>query len=246
MNAIPKTNTCVVFATPCYDYRVCYEFLKSSLETEWALNARGIARGYIGRGGDQFIAKVRNKIVTEFLKNYPMATHLFFLDDDIGWPALKVVEFLDRPEDILAGIYPKKQETRDFPVELEADAETGALVERGGLIKARGVPTGFMRIKRHVLEKLAEAAGTFLEQDANGEWGEYYEIFRCGVLNGEFTGEDYLFCQNAMAVGFEIWVDPDIQFTHRGGKKWSDNLSLHLDTFRDKARLASQQLKEPA
>lgn len=246
MTDLPKTDTCVIFATPCYDHRVCYEFLKSSLETEWALNARGIARGYIGRGGDQFIAKVRNKIVTEFLKNYPMATHLFFLDDDIGWPPGKVIEFLDRPEDIIAGIYPKKQENRDFPVELEADAFSGSLVERDGLVKARGVPTGFMRIKRRVLEKMAEVSGTFREMDADGTWGEYYEIFRCGVMNGEFNGEDYIFCQNAMAMGFEIWVDPNIPFTHRGNKKWADNLSLHLDVFREKAKVASEKLKDPA
>jgi hypothetical protein len=246
MSDLPTTDKCVVFATPCYDHRVCYEFYKSGLETEWALNARGIARGYIGRGGDQFIAKVRNKIVSEFLTNYPMATDLFFLDDDIGWPALKVVEFLDRPEDIVAGIYPKKQEDRDFPVELEADATTGSLVERDGLVKARAVPTGFMRIKRHVLESLAERAGTFREQDANGSWGTYYEIFRCGVVNGEFNGEDYLFCQNAQALGFEIWVDPNIEFTHRGNKRWKDTLAVHLDVFRDKAILAANKLKEPA
>lgn len=243
---IPKTDTCVIFGTPSYDHRVCYEFYKSGLETEWALNARGIARGYIGRGGDQFIAKVRNKIATEFLQNYPMATHLFFLDDDIGWPALKVIEFLDRREDIVAGIYPKKQETRDFPVELEADSDTGSLIERDGLVKARAVPTGFMCIRRGVLEKLAEAAGTFREMDADGTWQTHYEIFRCGVMNGEFNGEDYIFCLNAQAAGFEIWVDPDIKFTHRGNKKWSDNLADHLEVFREKARMAAAKLKEPA
>lgn len=246
MTELPTTTVCVIFGTPCYDHRVCYEFLRSSLETEWALNARGWARGYIGRGGDQFIAKARNKIVSEFLQNYPMATHLFFLDDDISWPAKKAIEFLERDLDIIAGVYPKKQEQRDFPVELEADKTTGALVEVNGLVKARAVPTGFMCIKRRVLEALAEQSGIFRETEADGIQKEFYNIFRTGVMNEEFNGEDYLFCMNAQALGFDIWVDPDIEFTHRGNKKWSDTLALHLDVFREKGKVAAQKLKEPA
>lgn len=245
MNSIPTTSTCVIFGTPTYDHRVCYEFHRSALETEWALNAKGWARGYIGRGGDQFIAKARNKIATEFLQSYPMATHLFFIDDDVGWPAHKVIEFLSRPEDIIAGIYPKKQDDRDFPVELEADATTGELIEKDGLIKARAVPTGFMCIRRRVLEKLAEQAGIFREYEIGAGKREFYNIFRTGVMNEEFNGEDYLMCLNATALGFEIWVDPNIEFTHRGQRKWTDNLSLHLDVFREKARLAAQKIKEP-
>lgn len=236
------SKTVVLFATPSYDHRVSYEFFKSSIETEWALTAAGIAHGYIGRGGDQFIAKVRNKLTTEFLVQYPMGTDLFFIDDDVGWPAAKVIEFLNRPEDIVAGIYPKKQETLDFPVELEADKATGKLIERNGLIRATGVPTGFMRIKRHVLEELVKHCGQFHELDADGTKRYHYALFRTGISeDGEFNGEDWTFCQNARAAGFEIWVDPNIPFTHRGNKLWSANLADHLDVFRSKGEAAAQE-----
>lgn len=236
---------CVIFGTPSYSHSVSTEFFKSSIETEWLITAKGLARGYITHPGDQFIAKVRNKIVTEFLVNYPMATDLFFLDDDLGWPAQKVIDFLGRPEDIVAGIYPKKQDSRDFPVELQADLETGALIERDGLIRANGVPTGFMRIKRHVLETLAKHAGKFRDIAADGTEPEYYEIFRAGVgPDGRFWGEDWTFCQNAMAAGFEIWVDPNITFTHRGAKKWTDRLSDHLDTFRAKGKVGAETARQ--
>lgn len=234
------TSTCVIFGTPSYSHSVSTEFFKSSIETEWLITAKGLARGYITHPGDQFIAKVRNKIVTEFLVNYPMATDLFFLDDDLGWPAQKVIDFLERPEDIVAGIYPKKQDSRDFPVELQADLKTGALIERDGLIRANGVPTGFMRIKRRVLESMSKQSGTFRDQSADGTWHEHFNIFRCGVVNEEFCGEDYLFCQSAIGLGFEIWVDPNITFTHRGNKKWTDRLSDHLDTFRVKGKVGAE------
>jgi hypothetical protein len=235
---------CVIFGIPSYDNRVCYEFFGSMLDTERLLTCQQISHGYIGLGGDQFIARVRNKLATQFLRDYPEGTDLFFLDDDIGWPAEKIVEFLKRPEDIVAGIYPKRQDKSDFPVEFAADPDGGALIERNGLIKALAAPAGFMRIRRHVLERMAPAAGVFHEREPDGRQATYYDIFRTGVVNEEFSGEDFLFCQNARLAGFEIWVDPNIDFTHRGTKAWSGNLSLHLRTFHKQARSDASQPME--
>jgi len=223
-----------IFGTPCYDHRVCYEFFRSSIETISALSGSGIPYGFIARAGDQFIAKARNKIVSEFLA-IPQATDLFFIDDDVGWPAEAVLRLLNRPEDIVFGAYPKKQAETDFPVELVADSVTGALNERDGMVMAKAGPTGFMRIKRHVLERLAEHSGTFHEIDADGVDRTHPNIFRTGVSeDGFFCGEDYIFCQNWLALGGELWCVPDIEFTHRGNKMWRDTLANHLDVFRAK------------
>lgn len=226
----------VIFATPSFDFRVSLEFLRSSIETEWALQGRGIAHGHIQIGGDCYLAKVRNKLVTEFLTDYPTATDFFFLDDDIGWPAAKIVEFLDRPEPVLAGIYPLKSEDLNFPVELTVDAESGALIERDGLVQANAVPTGFLRIKRHVLETLAAQSTTFKESGVGGVVKEYWNIFEMGRADdGWWWGEDYCFCQKWRATGGEIWVDPSIAFTHRGNRAWKADLSHHLQAYRDRA-----------
>jgi hypothetical protein len=219
------------------------EFHRSTIETEWMLADKGIPHGYLQRGGDQFIAKVRSKLATEFLRDYPMATDLFFLDDDIGWPAAKVVEFIERPEDVLAGVYPKKSDARDFPVELSVDPVSGLLIERDGLVKANGVPTGFMRIKRHVLERLAEKAPLFRDLELDGSTKEYHGIFQSGIgPDGWWWGEDYSFCRNVTDLGCEIWVDPAIEFTHRGNKKWTDTLADHMGVFRDRAFAAAAAL----
>ncbi len=226
--------TKVIFATPSFTYAVSLEYLRSFTETQWALGQSGIQSGMITRGGDCFIAKVRNKIVTEFLDGFPDATDLFFLDDDIGWPALKVVEFLSRPEDVICGIYPKKSDDADFPVELSV--VDGALVDRDGLVKANAAGAGFMRIKRHVLETLAASAHKFKDLELGGDVREFYGIFETGIgPNGWWWGEDYAFCQKWIGAGGEIWVDPAIEFSHRGQKKWTASLSDHMQTFRDRA-----------
>ena len=91
------------------------------------------------------------------------------------------------------------------------------------------MPTGFLRIKRHVLEKMA-AASTKFKSLEDGVWKDYYNIFEMGPgSDGQWYGEDDAFCRKWADMGGLIWVDPDIQFTHRGTKKWTAKLLDHLD-----------------
>jgi hypothetical protein len=83
------------------------------------------------------------------------------------------------------------------------------------------MPTGFMRIQRRVFEGI-EAQ----EYNVFGETVKEY--FGCGPKNGSFIGEDVTFCLNAMQAGFELWIQPDIDFTHTGSKVFNGNLHRHL------------------
>ena len=221
----------VVFATPTLDHRVSIEHRNSLLQASRLLSERNIGHDYIAIGGDCYLAKVRNKLVTMFLRDFPDSTDLFFLDEDVGFPPEKVVEFLLRPEPVVAGVYPKKSDNLDFPVQMLA--ENGALIEEGGFCMVGNVGAGFLRIKRKVLEVLAEHAEKFREYP-DGE--EYHNIFSMGMGTDHlWWGEDYVFVQKVVSLGGEVWVDPDIAFTHRGMKAWSARLSDHLSVFRDKA-----------
>lgn len=233
----------VLFATPSLDHRVTLDYLKSWTNTVWALKDKGVVHGRIDRGGDCFIAKVRSKIVTDFLSG--PGTDLFFLDDDLRWPAQKVLEFIERPEDIVAGIYPKKSDVMDWPVALQADAETGELIESNGLYLAEFAGCGFMRIKRHVLDVLYPKAPQFRDIEFGGVTMESRAIFNSGPAHdGWWRGEDVEFCRAAHDAGFQVWVDPDIDFGHRGEKRWDGNLSHHLDIFRGRARMAVNSKRE--
>jgi len=231
-----STVTYVIFATPSLDHKVTVDFLRSALATDAACEKAGFTRGWAQRCGDPFIAKARSKMVAEFLDT-PEATDLFFLDDDLGWPAHKVIEFLNRPEDVICGVYPKKQDKPDWPVSLAAHADTRKLVERDGLIMATHVPTGFLRIKRHVLEDLYYKAPVFRDVEINGDRVKYHAVFNSGPGADEWWwGEDYAFSNALTAAGYEMWVDPDIAFKHRGSKTWTGTLIDGVSTFRDRAR----------
>jgi hypothetical protein len=245
--------TFVVFSTPTFARSPCIEYVVSMCQTQTMMTQMKIDHVTTLLGGDPYLAKVRNRLVGTFLSEYPKATDLFFLDDDIGWPPEKIIEFLNRPEDIVCGVYPKKQDAPEFPVTLELD--NGQMIQKDGLFLAHLAPTGFMRIKRHVLEKLAARSQKYQEVIPGGRTAIFWEIFqnRCvdmqiealrtadidamskaelaahlkraigltvGQQNGEWWGEDYFFTQRWREMGGQVWVDPNIKFTHRGSKAW--------------------------
>lgn len=231
---------CVVFATPTLAHQVSVDFLNAMLDVRLLLAQRGIPHAFRQVGGDCFVAKARNKLATQFVQEHPQATDLFFVDDDVGFPAEKVIEFLGRPEDVVAGVYPKKSDATDFPVTLLGSAD--GLIEHNGLIQAHAVPTGFLRIKRRVVEQLAGRSTKFKDRGANGEIEEFYNIFEAGRgPDGFWWGEDYTFCRKWSDLGGEIWVDPSIPFKHRGSKTWKAALSDHMDTFRANAITAVKE-----
>jgi hypothetical protein len=236
----------VAFAIPSLNHSVAMEFFASAMQTDWLLAEHGYRRAYLNHCGDQFIAKARNKLVNDFLINHPDTDNFFFLDDDLGWPAQKVLEFLERDEDVLVGVYPKKAEDvtdKDWPVML--CGENGKLVEKDGLVRCLRAPTGFMRIKRRVLEALLPHAPPFMDTNRKGETQSTPGFFAAGAApDGWFWTEDYIFSQNVTASGFEIWADPDIEFTHRGGHAWKGRIKDDLPAFRKRARQAhSIQMK---
>lgn len=223
-----------MFATPSLDHRVTLDYLRSWTNTVSLFKDQGVSMGMISRGGDCFVAKVRNKLVKQFLDG--PGTDLFFLDDDLGWPAISALQFALRPEPIIAGVYPKKSDDMDWPVALDADGLTGHLIEDQGLYQASFAGTGFMRIKREVLEALVKVVPTFRDVEIDGKSEEYPMIFASGLdSDGWWCGEDVAFCRLARAHGFPLWVDPNIDFIHRGGKSWKGKLSEHLPKFRDRA-----------
>jgi hypothetical protein len=220
----------VCIATPSLTHGVAIEYLRSALQTDWELTKRGYDRAYLTHCGDQFIAKARNKLVNDFLVNHPGVENFFFIDDDLGWPAEKFIEFIERDEDVLVGVYPKRSDDEDWPVVVKG--EGGVLEERDHLIRVLRGPTGFMRIKRRVLEALQPHAPLFKDINPQGQTEETHAFFAAGVApDGWFWTEDYIFCNNVVAAGFEIWADPDVEFTHRGSKAWGGTLRSVVPTF---------------
>lgn len=222
----------VAFAMPTFSAAQCLEGRDSMIMTDRLLTRSGVNVIYLSLPHDPYLAKARSKLATIFLEDYPHADILFFIDDDISWPAQKALDLILRPEPVVAGVYPKKTEGLQFPCSLLGDVNTGKILEHDGMWAASMVPTGFLAIKRPVIEMIAKNSGKFWDSD-NRDVSKrrlYAEIFKMGVWPGEqeWYGEDPWFCREWRDMGGEIWVDPDIEFTHRGSRKWCARLLGNL------------------
>lgn len=235
--------THVRFATPCLGHQVTLEYLMAALHTQELMLSNGIRHTWANRPGDPFIAKARSSIACDFLATEE--TDLFFLDDDIRWPAHKVLEFIESDAPVIAGVYPHKLDALSFPCSLEATED--GLVEKDGLYRAVLAPTGFMRIKRWVLEALYEDAPPYRETEADGRTFERRAIFNSGPgIDGNWWGEDYSFCNACRAHGIDVWIDPDIPFHHRGQKRYEARMSNSIEVFKAKAEGRTKTTSEAA
>lgn len=219
----------VVFAVPSATGWCSMQHRDSCIQLTQLLQARGIPHAWIGTGGKLYLDLVRDTLATTFLEDFPDATDLFFIDDDVGFPAEAVLQFLVRPEPVLTGAYPKKTILEggglDFPVRLLGEDKGDGrpvLIENNGLLRVDRMGAGFLRIKRGVLEHLAEHGGLTRYRDPDSG-RQLWHFFSAGVLEIEgelvYCGEDTVFALRCISNGFEPWLEPNINFAHSG--RWT-------------------------
>lgn len=93
------------------------------------------------------------------------------------------------------------------------------------LTTVRHIATGFMMIKRKVIEKMYEAFPSTKYVDDVGcllpEENAYaYALFDCGVEDGHYLSEDWMFCNRWTNMGGEIYIDVTINLNHTGPENY--------------------------
>ena len=89
------------------------------------------------------------------------------------------------------------------------------------LTKVKHLATGFMMIQRSTLEKMIKAFPSTKYVDDVGFLQEHenefaYALFDCGVEEGHYFSEDWLFCKRWSKMGGDIWLDVSISLVHTG------------------------------
>ena len=82
--------------------------------------------------------------------------------------------------------------------------------------------TGFMLIKRHVIEALIDEHPEWSVENRQGD-GYVSAVFDFAIKDGKYIGEDYLFCDRATEAGFKVWVDVEINLPHIGVDSFERN-----------------------
>jgi hypothetical protein len=234
----------LLIGTPCYNGTVTMQYLSSMLRLQHTLARENIDFSLAMTGSESLITRARNFIVSQFLGG-PQFTHLLFIDADIGFDETVVSRYLKAEKEIVAGIYPLKGLDPEAIRGLAAGRSIATTLtyavklcegepsDADGFAKAEYAATGFMLIRRDVLERMAAEHPELKYEHSftKGAGGTHlYALFDTSLDRdqGLYLPEDYTFCNRWRAMGGEIWVDVRSKFTHVGTYSFHGDFSAYL------------------
>lgn len=229
----------VFLAVPCYGCCMTTLFLMCVLRLQAELAKKGIDLEFEWLGNESLVPRARNILAARFLQS--KATHLLFIDADIGFQTSAVVRLLEADKDIATAVYPKKafdweviqaklrekstEPTHmmglDYNINLEGERATVV----NGFVPVLDAATGFMLIKREVLERMNEVYAEELtcKNDLPGRGNpgyveNYVALFDCMIDpdTRRYLSEDYGFVRRAQKAGYKIHADIASPLCHVG------------------------------
>ena len=215
----PATGRKVMLATTSYDApAAAYTF--SIARSREALHQAGIPTAYLLLSGNCHVDDARNAVVREFLESD--CTDLVFLDSDVTWEPKDIVQLCGRDKDIVGGVYPYRRDGGEgMPVRMMDSRK----LDSDGLLEVEGLPTGFLKIKRHVLQTIADASPKY--------WDKVYQtalVFDRPDPDeaGTRWGGDIAFCRKWTALGGKMYADAELRIGHVGRVVLRDSLAAHI------------------
>lgn len=198
----------ILFCTPCYGGMVTAPHFRSCLKLSRVLDETGLSHDWNVGWNESLVHRARMEMARVFLETDH--SHLMWIDADIEFEPEHVAKLWNLGADIAVGVYRMKK-----PGDLYAAWKDGALVtdlsKFDGPTEVDFAGTGFMLIRRDVIETLTKKHGTY-----NGQHGPSPAIFMTPIHNGGLESEDYHFCRIARESGFKVVMDPSVRLVHWG------------------------------
>jgi hypothetical protein len=106
---------------------------------------------------------------------------------------------------------------------------------KNNIIEVKHLATGFMMFKREVIETMIQKFPETKYIDDTGfiskENSIYtYALFDCGIINGSYYSEDWLFCHRWASLGGNIYADISIDLIHIGTEYYQGSYMKNLLT----------------
>lgn len=223
-------------STPCYDSMMSMQYTMSLLKLTKFLPYNNINFVIDFIGNESLITRARNKSLANFAKSD--CTHLLFIDSDIEFPCEAVLSLLKMDKDVACCPYPKKglnwkkmiysmqnehskesisSRGLDFAYNAMYD-DNHNIIKNNDSIRVKHASTGFMMIKKSIVEKLTEKHDelTIISDDLSNNNTTLCGLFCCMIKNKQYLSEDYSFCERVNEIGGEVWINTKHNLNHIG------------------------------
>jgi hypothetical protein len=228
----------IYLAVPCYGGQLNLYFVDSLLQLQEACRDRGIGLHVEMMGGEALITRGRSRLAAQFLA-HPQATHILYIDADIGFAPQNVFRLLEADKDVIAAVCPlKKVDWEKVRAAAKAGVQDLQAASIGYVVRFLPTPdksvnvengfaqvayggTGFLMIRRAAMQKLVDAHPGLrakMGDMADPLAPEAVMVFDTMIEpeTGQYLSEDYAFCRRWRDLGGEIWADVEARLTHVG------------------------------
>jgi hypothetical protein len=215
------TGRSIFIALPAYDFKVSLKLAISLARFTQVAGKHGISVHMGSICGCSVVSRARNLLVKDMIDSD--ATDLLFIDSDINFEPDDILRLMawgaDPKKGIVAGVPRTRSENKVYIADLDYD-ENGELTMNGmGLVRGKRVATAFMLIRREVFEQMMTAHPEWVYKDQRSD-RMIPCLFDFKLTDEGYMGEDFLFCDRAREIGFEVWIDPSIQLGHMGVQEY--------------------------
>jgi hypothetical protein len=240
----------VHFLIPCYGGNIMARCFHSFLNFIPYAEENGINYEIETLSNCSLISLGRSMMVTAALKQKDW-THLFWIDSDVSWEPKHVHYLLAADKDIVTGSYPAKclpLKSASGPSKVKKkllaqykDTDPNGMIpeevlkaqikEEGDFVESNFLTTGFMCIKRNVIEKMIEHY-TDLNMYYQGE--RHCHLFETMIdkdRDNLFLGEDYSFVKRANNIGFKSYLASKVSLGHIGPYEYSQDNEEKLKEY---------------
>lgn len=233
---------------PCYGAQMTQPFAFSLIEALQKTPFLGELDAIVN---DSLVSRARNTIAARFLDS--KFNWLLFLDVDLQFQVEHIARlWLSATKDerkVVCGIYAMKKLAPRFVANWIKGEEPNA----NGLVKVSESGTGCMVIHRSVFEAMKvampEIAYTTDANHASGGTRTEWDFFGVGPYKYKsglvrYLSEDWMFCQRARDLGFDVWADTKIQIRHMGNMVYPPAAGEVAEAMRTYRKMGAQGLPD--
>ena len=207
----------IMIGTPTHHGEVELEFMMSFFQTMELCVLNNIQLTLKTVVGCSLIQKARDELFR--LAREADVDDLIFIDSDQAWTQKDFGNLISPTVDVIGGAVVSKNDLVHYNVKT-FDPHFEMYY---GLIDARGVGTGFMRISKNALKQVWDAS-----EEYQNEGKTCRMVFDIKVMDGQLVSEDNVFCRKWHDLGGKIFIDPTMTCNHIGVKKYSGNFMEYI------------------
>lgn len=203
----------VIFCTPTRD-KPHPAYVKALEESLPLLEANGIEHGYATVVGNPYISGAMAECARKALDAKPDA--LIFIDDDVSWTPESLLALIQCDKEVVGGTYRFKKDEVEYMGCLHTDSNGRPIGEFGGPLKAKWLPSGFLKISVTAVDKFMKA---YPHLNVGPAYHPTPDLFNHGAHEGVWYGQDYAFCRNYAEKCGEVFLLPNLNIHHHKGEE---------------------------